>query len=108
MNLDTDQLDLFILHAHSTVCHYQKELAKLQTLEKQKLNAAIEIARHGNPEMLSEFEIESAVNREKDYLRSEFEKKVRMNGVRVDFVPNDFCVVFVVEERCRERTAEAA
>ncbi|KAF5284305.1 hypothetical protein FQA39_LY04598 [Lamprigera yunnana] len=82
LNLQGGELDLFILHAFSNVLFYQKELYKLQILEQKKVKQALENARKGNKELLTDTQIEQLVEQEKKCLQQEFQKKCL--ALRVD------------------------
>ncbi|KAF5306466.1 hypothetical protein FQR65_LT18569 [Abscondita terminalis] len=75
MSLQGEDLDLFILHAFSNVLFYQKELYKLQVIEQQKVKMALENARRGNQEILSDTQINQLVEDKKKCLEIEFQKK---------------------------------
>ncbi|KAK4875008.1 hypothetical protein RN001_011430 [Aquatica leii] len=75
MTLQGEELDLFILHAFSNVLFYQKELFKLQVVEQQKVKLALENARRGNQEILSDAQINQLVEKQRKCLEIEFQKK---------------------------------
>lgn len=75
LDLQGGELDLFILHAFANVLYYQKELYKLQILEDQKIKVALENARRGSSDILSDAQITQLVEKEKRNLSGEFQKK---------------------------------
>ncbi|KAB0794847.1 hypothetical protein PPYR_11686 [Photinus pyralis] len=75
LTLQGGELDLFILHAFSNVLFYQKELCKLQVLEQQKIRVALENARKGNAELLTDAQIDLLIDKERKNLALEFQKK---------------------------------
>lgn len=76
LELEGPELDLFILHAFSRVLYYQKELFKLQTIEEQKVRSALDSARRGNQDILTDAQIEKLVEKEKKTLIEEYQKRV--------------------------------
>lgn len=76
LDLQGGELDLFILHAFANVLYYQKELYKLQILEDLKIKVALENARRGSSDILSDAQITQLVEKEKRNLSGEFQKKV--------------------------------
>jgi len=85
LELQGSELDLFILHAFSNVLYYQKELYKLQILEEQRLKTALDNARRGSKEILTDAQINQQVEKEKRNIAAEFQKKclcLRMDSER--------------------------
>lgn len=75
LNISDGDLDLFVLHAMSKVLYYQKELFKLETIQNDKLNAAVEEAKRGGGEILSAEQVYQELEKERIKLEENFQKK---------------------------------
>lgn len=90
LELQGGELDLFILHAFANVLYYQKELYKMQLIEDQKIKMAMDSARKGNTEILTETQIQHLVDNEKKNLDDDFKKRVSF----IFFYRNIFVITF--------------
>ncbi|RZC39111.1 mitochondrial inner membrane protein [Asbolus verrucosus] len=75
LEINEADLDLFLWHAHTIILFYQKELAKVESVGHERLQAAIEAARRGGGEALSIAQICEAVEDEKRKLTLCFQKQ---------------------------------
>lgn len=76
LEINESELDLFLLHAYSKVLFYQKEVAKMETVAKERLQAAVESARRGGGEPLTNAQICEAVEEEKRRITLCFQQQV--------------------------------
>lgn len=76
MNIPEDDLSLFLLHAYKTILFYQKELAKLEVLTDAKLKNALDAAKAGNADVLTEQQVRQEVEKELRQLQMCFQKQV--------------------------------
>lgn len=76
LSVTTEDLDLFVLHAYAHVLYYQKELAKMETVMQEKLYAAVEAAKRGGGDVLTNAQICEALEQEKRRLSLCFQQQV--------------------------------
>lgn len=76
LSVTEDDIDLFILHTYSHVLFYQKELAKMETVMQERLQAAVEAAKRGGGEFLTTAQICEALEQEKRKLNLCFQQQV--------------------------------
>lgn len=76
MHVDPSDFDLFVLHAYSNVLFYQKELAKLETVEHEKLQYALAQAKRGDTELLTKAQVECEVEKERRKLQECYQMQV--------------------------------
>ncbi|XP_050310074.1 MICOS complex subunit Mic60-like isoform X2 [Anthonomus grandis grandis] len=76
LQINAEELDLFILHAYANVLFYQKELAKMETLLQSRVDQAVEEAKRGGLEPLTLAQICEAVEQEKRRLTACFQQQV--------------------------------
>nr|CAH7745667.1 unnamed protein product [Callosobruchus chinensis] len=65
LRVDVEDLDLFVLHAYQNVLFYQKELAKMETMMQERVRQAVEAAKRGGGDPLTNAQICEAVEQEK-------------------------------------------
>ncbi|KAJ8941843.1 hypothetical protein NQ318_005126 [Aromia moschata] len=66
LSISSEDLDLFVLHTYANILFYQKELAKMQTIINEKMQQAVEAARKGGGEPLTNAQICERSNRRSD------------------------------------------
>ncbi|CAH1114045.1 unnamed protein product [Psylliodes chrysocephalus] len=76
LNVNKEDLDLFVLHAYANVLFYQKELAKMETIINEKMRLAIEAAKQGGFEELTDAQIREALEQEKRRIALTFQHQV--------------------------------
>ena len=76
LNLSTDEIDLFILHAYSYVLAYQKELQKLQIEGDTRLRRALEALKGSDQAEVVQSQLEYEVAKEKRDLNLKNHQKV--------------------------------
>ncbi|KAJ8917830.1 hypothetical protein NQ315_010739 [Exocentrus adspersus] len=76
LKINEDDLDLFILHTYANVLFYQKELAKMETIVQEKVRQAVEAARKGGGEPLTNAQICEALEQEKRRLALCFQQQL--------------------------------
>lgn len=77
LSVTDEDLDLFVLHTYAHVLFYQKELAKMETLMQERLQAAVETAKRGGGEFLTTAQVCEALEQEKRKLNLCFQQQVR-------------------------------
>lgn len=77
LTINEEDLDLFVLHTYAHVLFYQKELAKMETIMQEKLFNAVEAARRGGGEFLTNAQVCEALEQEKRKLNLCFQQQVR-------------------------------
>lgn len=76
LNISEEDLDLFVLHTYATILFYQKELAKMETVIQEKVRSAVETAKLGGGEALTNAQICEAIEQERRKLAVHFQKQV--------------------------------
>ena len=76
LNLSTDEIDLFSLHAYSYVLAYQKELQKLQIEGDTRLRRALEALKGSDQAEVVQSQLEYEVAKEKRDLNLKNHQKV--------------------------------
>ncbi|XP_069695469.1 MICOS complex subunit Mic60 [Periplaneta americana] len=76
LRIDEGELDLFLLHAVSTVLYYQKELKKLETITDARIRKALDKVGPGSEAEVILAKITAELEKERRALESEFQKKV--------------------------------
>ncbi|XP_018568221.1 MICOS complex subunit Mic60 isoform X2 [Anoplophora glabripennis] len=76
LRVNEEDLDLFVLHTYANVLFYQKELAKMETIIQEKVRQAVEAARKGGGEPLTNAQICEALDQEKRRLALCFQQQL--------------------------------
>ncbi|KAL1138065.1 hypothetical protein AAG570_009760 [Ranatra chinensis] len=75
MKLADSDIDLFVLYAFQNILFYQKELSKLDTISRLKLNDALNQSKMGDSRAL-ETAVEAEMEKEKRKIGLEFQKRM--------------------------------
>lgn len=78
LHITEGDLDVFMMHAVSKVLHYQKQIAELEIVQDARLKTAIEQARRGGAELLTDEQICHELEKTRRRLEIEFHDKVRI------------------------------
>lgn len=76
LGISEEDLDLFVLHTYANILFYQKELAKMETIIQDKISRAVEAAKQGGGEPLTNAQICEAIEQERRKLTLHFQKQV--------------------------------
>lgn len=85
LHISEEDLDLFVLHTYAHVLFYQKELAKMETIMQEKIQAAVDAAKRGGGEFLTTAQICEALEQEKRKLNVCFQQQVGIDFRRSFF-----------------------
>ncbi|XP_015597219.1 MICOS complex subunit Mic60 isoform X4 [Cephus cinctus] len=84
LSVNEDSFDLFVLHMYNKINNLQKDLERLETIQETKLKNALKASGDDSNQAKIEALICAEVNKEKRYLREEFEKKLLEEKKRFD------------------------